>query len=314
MYAANAAVPRPTPSASKAMTNASSTRSGGIRVSEREPRIDTTCTTPNSHSARLMPILTIHRPPSKPPIDARPQPGVLGDDADVGLGEAHVEVERRRERRRHAVAELVEEDEQQHEQRRAPAVARDEFVERLDDRLAQRPRPARAQRGLVDDERHRDAGQHEQRRDDEHACDHGRWSARISASAPGTRLEMRYALTWIDVPRPSSASGRISRRNASSTMSWLALKNATVAASARSPRCRRCGSRRAEQRDRREQRDLRDEHPAAPAAEQRQRVAVEQRRPQELPRVRKLDQREEADRLRSTPSVRSHAGTRLISR
>ncbi len=53
-------------------------------------------------------------------------------------------------------------------------------------------------------------------------------SARISASAPGIRLEMRYALTWIDVPRPSSPSGRISRRNASSTMSWLAEKNATA--------------------------------------------------------------------------------------
>ena len=39
----------------------------------------------------------------------RPQPGILGDQADVGLGEAHVEVERRGQRGAHAVAELVEE-------------------------------------------------------------------------------------------------------------------------------------------------------------------------------------------------------------
>ena len=60
--------------------------------------------------------------------------------------------------------------------------------------------------------------------------DHGRRSERISASDPGMRLDIRYALTYTALPRPSSASGRISRRNASSTMSWLAEKNATTAA------------------------------------------------------------------------------------
>ncbi len=52
-----------------------------------------------------------------------------------------------------------------------------------------------------------------------------------------------------------------------------------------------------EQRDRGEQQQLRREHPPAPAPQQRQPVAVHQRRPQELPGVGELDQREEADRL-----------------
>ncbi len=77
-----------------------------------------------------------------------------------------------------------------------------------------------------------------------YTLDHGIRSARISASAPGTRLEIRYALTWIDVPRPSSASGRISRRNASSTMSWLAEKKATIVDSATIAQmsCRGCSA------------------------------------------------------------------------
>jgi hypothetical protein len=70
----------------------------------------------------------------------RPQPGMLGDQADVGLGEAHVEVERRGQRGAQAVAELVEEDEAEHQRCTAPALAADEFVEGFGDRLAQRLR------------------------------------------------------------------------------------------------------------------------------------------------------------------------------
>ena len=53
----------------------------------------------------------------------------------------------------------------------------------------------------------------------------------------------------------------------------------------------------AEQWDDGKQGELGDKHPAPPPAEQRQRVAVDQRRPEEFPRVRELDQREQADRL-----------------
>jgi hypothetical protein len=49
-------------------------------------------------------------------------------------------------------------------------------------------------------------------------------------------------------------------------------------------------------RDRQQQADLGDQHPAAPPA-QRRRIAVEQRRPEELPGVGKLDQREQPDGL-----------------
>jgi hypothetical protein len=52
----------------------------------------------------------------------------------------------------------------------------------------------------------------------------------------------------------------------------------------------------AEQADRQQQTDLREQHPAAPATEW-QAVAIEQRRPEELPGVGKLDQREETDDL-----------------
>ncbi len=58
----------------------------------------------------------------------------------------------------------------------------------------------------------------------------GMRSARISDSEPGMRLEMRYALTWIELPSPSSTSGRSSRRKASIAMSSVAEKNATAAA------------------------------------------------------------------------------------
>ena len=86
-------------------------------ASHAKPRIDTTCTTPNSHSPRLMPIFTIHSPPSMPPATLAHRPAFLAIDADVRLGEAQVEVERRGQRGRHAVAELVEEDEREHQQR-----------------------------------------------------------------------------------------------------------------------------------------------------------------------------------------------------
>ena len=56
------------------------------------------------------------------------------------------------------------------------------------------------------------------------------------------------------------------------------------------------GLEQAEQRDGDQQRDLRDQHPATPAAEHRQRVAVEQGRPQELPGKRQLHQCKQADR------------------
>ena len=51
----------------------------------------------------------------------------------------------------------------------------------------------------------------------------------------------------------------------------------------------------AHQSDRREQAYLSDEHPAASAAQQRQLITIEQRGPRELPDVRQLDQRQQAD-------------------
>jgi hypothetical protein len=51
----------------------------------------------------------------------------------------------------------------------------------------------------------------------------------------------------------------------------------------------------AHHRDYRKQTDLSQHHPAAPSAKHWQRIAVQQRRPDELPGVGKLDQRKQAD-------------------
>jgi hypothetical protein len=105
MKATKAAVPSPTPSASKPITSASDSRSPRRsrlvrtrQASQAKPKIDTSCTTPNSHSARLMPSLHHPQAAEQAADHRRPQSGVLGDQADVGLGEAHVEVEGRRQR------------------------------------------------------------------------------------------------------------------------------------------------------------------------------------------------------------------------
>ena len=56
--------------------------------------------------------------------------------------------------------------------------------------------------------------------------DQGKESERIKASEPGISPEIRYALTWIELPKPSSWSGRIWRRYASIEISCVALRNA----------------------------------------------------------------------------------------
>ena len=97
----------------------------------------------------------------------RPQPRILGDQADIGLAKAHVQIKRRGQRRAHAVAQLVEQQKSQYPQRALPALPVDELAERLDHRVAQGLGAVRAMR-LAHHQRHRDAGQHEQRGDDEH--------------------------------------------------------------------------------------------------------------------------------------------------
>ena len=105
-----------------------------------------------------------HPDPAQQPAEhARPQAGVLGDQPDIGKGEPHVEIERCRQRGGHRVAELVEEDEGEDQQRLGNAGARDELVERLDHGLGQRVRRRPRQRGLGNQEGVDDAGQHEQR-------------------------------------------------------------------------------------------------------------------------------------------------------
>ena len=244
-----------------------------------------------------MPMLQHPQPAQHAADDARPQPRVLGDDADLRLGEAHVEIERRRQRGGHAVAQLVEEDEREHEQRLLPAGAREEFAERLDHRLGQRARTGARELRLVDDQRHRDPGQHEQRGDPVHAGprqvigEDQRERARHEARDP-VRVDVdRVAETQLDVGQDFAAirvehdvlaraeerdRRRPDRRSPTRPAAGGATPNSGMAASSS---------------------ELRDQHPAAAPAERGERVAVEQRRPQELPRVRQLDQREEPDRL-----------------
>ncbi len=141
-----------------------------------------------------MPIFTIHKPPSMPPATLAHRPAFLATTPISVLRESHVEVERRGERRGHAVAELVEEDERSTSSASVQPCAVDEFVERLDDRLAQRPRRACGERGSLTSSVIATPGSMNSavmmKTDD-----HGSRSERISASDPGTRLEIRYALT-----------------------------------------------------------------------------------------------------------------------
>src|SRR5712691_3950795 len=86
---------------------------------------------------------------------------------DILNGHHPVGIETRRQRGGHRVAELVEKDEGEHQQRLRNAGARDELVERLDHGLRQRPWRRPRQRGLGNQEGIDDAGQHEERGDRE---------------------------------------------------------------------------------------------------------------------------------------------------
>src|SRR3954469_19595879 len=63
--------------------------------------------------------------------ETRAECGGLGDHADLRARKTDVEKERGGQRGRHRVTELVQKDEAEYEQRAAPAVALNEFLERL---------------------------------------------------------------------------------------------------------------------------------------------------------------------------------------
>ena len=139
----------------------------------------------------------LHHPqPAQHAADhARPQARILRDDADVGLGEAHLEVERRGERRGHAVAQLVEKDEQQDQQRMPPPRARRRTRETA---APPRRRSVFGAAAVAAGSRTTSVITRPGSRKSAVMMNtdvHGMRSARISASEPGTRLEIRYALT-----------------------------------------------------------------------------------------------------------------------
>ena len=183
------------------------------------------------------------------------------------------------------------------QQRVAPARARDELAERLDDRVAQRARRAARRAGSFTTSVITRPGSMNSAVTT-NTGDHGMWSARISASEPGH--EARDAVR-VDVDRVAE---RRARRRAGARGGTRPARCPGSPRRTRPPRAgrrwsrgRACGATSPNAAIDASSATLRQQHPAAAAAEQRQRVAVEQRRPQELPRVRKLDQREQADRL-----------------
>ena len=101
------------------------------------------------------------------------------------------------------------------------------------------------------------------------------------------------------MPAACSLSGRLSTRNASTTMSWVDDIGRDQQRTERHEqrRARRIGQR--EQQDRGDQQQLREHQPAAAAAEQRgeerHMQRVDQRRPDEFQRVGRADQREQPD-------------------
>ena len=91
-----------------------------------------------------------------------PQTGVFGNQADIGLAVAHIQVKRGGQGGGHAVAEFVKENEGQHHQGLPNTFAAEEFVERLDHGLAQGFGRGIGQLGLVGQKQgHKQAGQHE---------------------------------------------------------------------------------------------------------------------------------------------------------
>ncbi len=169
-------------------------------------------------------------------------------------------------------------------------------MERLDDRFAQRARTTLDQRRLAHGERERDAGQHEKRRDQ---VDGGPRHPVRENQRERAGNKARDPIS-VHVDRRAEPELRIGQNLAPERVEHDVLARGKERDDRRQYDDRENvdpGIQHAEQWYRHEQRQLRDEHPAATAAEQRHRVAVEQRRPEELPRVRELNQREEADRL-----------------
>ncbi len=165
------------------------------------------------------------------------------------------------------------------------AAARNEFSKRLDDGSAQRcaaRRAARSASPMVNV--NADADEHEQRNDPDHPVpcqmvrEHKRERAgNQSRDSDTSECEPRCRAR---VPDPGSSS----RRYASSTMSCVALKNATMTASHRIDRRSVVWMPLTHQHDRREQAYLSDEHPAASPPQQRQLITIEQRGPERTSR------------------------------
>ena len=100
--------------------------------------------------------------------DGGPETCVFGNQADVGFAETHVEIKRGGQRGGHAVAEFVQEDEQQHQGGLFRAFTREKFLKRFNHGLNQRARCGGRQVGFFGEkQRHQQAGQHEEGGNDE---------------------------------------------------------------------------------------------------------------------------------------------------
>ena len=218
----------------------------------------------------------------------------------ISVREADVEEERRRQRGGHRVADLEQEDERDDEQRTGPAVALDEFAERQHDRVAQVAWRRADHFGFAHDERHQDARQHERAGEREHDV-----PRQVVGQDQRQRAgDQRGELVRVHVDRVAEALLGIAQQLAAIGVDH----DVGACAEERDERGER-GDRpdrvtrrhEAERGDRARDQQLREQQPAAPAARppagQARDVAVHQRRPQELPRVRELDQREQADFL-----------------
>jgi hypothetical protein len=174
----------------------------------------------------------------------------------------------------------------------------DELVEGFDHRVLERARGIAGHLRLAREERQRHAGQHEQRGDDEDLQPGqavGQDQRERARHQPGDAV-------GIDMHRVAQAQLLLGEDLAPVGVERDVLGRREQRHRGRQPEYRHNVAARREQAergDRRQQADLRDQHPAAAAAADTsgRRVAVEQRRPEELPGVGKLDQGEEADGL-----------------
>ena len=224
----------------------------------------------------------------------RPQGRVLGHQADLGLAEAHVQVERRRQGGGHVVTDLVKKHEAQYQQQPGPAPPRQVLGEGRDHRLAQAGAGGQFGVRLAHQQGHGDSHRHERAGYPEHAGpgqdireDQGQGTRHQAGNPVGLHVHgiaQAQFLVGENLP-PEGIQGHI------------------LAGTEKRHRHRQPGDQpgglgglvHAQHAYAQQQGQLADQHPAPAPPQERRYPAIHQRRPDKFPGVGNTHQGEQAD-------------------